>query len=244
MWNPHTECFSLGKFAKHVNLYARGMIPQQELISDFLQTFDPDSLNDCLAMLDDDTRDRIRQIIEPSPQTENDWGNLRIAHRIEADEKFAELNYALLRGHRDRVFIVDLDWAWHSDDPPLALERFEVYALRCAIGLPTHECDWTDWRSRNADQIAQTGLNPWIFEYRTRWYAYLRGGTIPWSRYENCPRPDDPLLNAEESVAQPTVHHLIARIRLIDDNYPNYFFNIRRRLTEQLHSAWNIMPLR
>jgi hypothetical protein len=242
MWNPDTKCFSIVKFEKQLKLHSRGLIPQSQFISDFLQSFDPDSLTDCLGMIDDDTRDRIRKLVEPSPQTECGWANLRLSHRVEADELFAKHNYKLPFGHGDRVFIVDLDWAWYSVDPPFAFRRFEIYALRSAFGLPTHECDWENWCTRNADQIARTGLNPWIFECRTRWYAYLCGGTIPRSRYENCPRPENLMLNAEESPSQSTVRDLLARIRLIDDNYPSYFFNIRRRLTDQLRDAWNIRP--
>ena len=218
------------------------MITQSKLISDFLESFDPDSLRDCLSVLNDDTRDQIRRIVEPSPQTEEAWESLRTAHRIAADALFAKSNHKRPKSSVDVRFIADYDWTWnHENQLHYGFQRYEVFALRTALGIPTHECDWSDWCERNADRILETGLNPWVFENRTRWYAYLQsGGMIPWTRYEDCPRPDNLLLNAERDATPPTVPKLLARLRLVDDNHPHYFFNIRLRLTERLYSLWGI----
>ena len=240
MLNPKTQCFSTEVFSKRVTQYSRGKISQEELITNFLGSFNPDLLIECINMLDTETRDRIRMIIEPSPKTEDEWVNLRKAHQTEADEAYRKLGFQLPLCHGERWFIVDLDWAWHLLRPRLILRRYEVYALRRAFDLPTHEGDWGHWCARNAQQISRTALNPWIFKNRTRYYAYLSSGRIPHGRYKNCPSPENPSLSAEQHSNSPTAINLLARLRLIEDNHPNYFFMIRRRLLEQLHQAWGV----
>ena len=229
MRDPITQIFSMASFEKYAERYGRGYIPQDAFFTEFIHSFDPDSLPECLSLMDDRLKVRIQDFVDSSPTTNQDWIELRLQHRKRADAVYEANNYELPSVLADRQFIMDMDGSWKS------MPRFAVLALRNAFELQVAQDDWGDWCNRNQTLIAQSGLNPWVFENRVRWYAYLNSSSTPRYRFENCPVDDI------SSNSQTALNEILARIQLVDQNHPDYFYNARASLIRLLRHKWGLL---
>ena len=219
---------SVADFKKRLHDYGRGRIREDDFIRDFVcRAFDFDSLETMAGLFDQNLTEKVIEFLQDSPCTEQQWSSLCAEGRKRAAERIRQPDFPA-DGHEDS-WVFDYDPAWKS------LQRFQVYALRTAFGLPVDEPDWEDSLDQHRLLIQQTNLPDWFFQSRTRWYALLCNFSSPRLFFR-----DSLSTETLDEIGFAETPHLISRLQLVEAMHPAYFFNFRKRVLLRLQAIWKM----
>jgi len=218
-------------FDERLRDYRLGRIDENEFLRRFFfENLDMDYAEAAASKLDSALRDRIVKFMEDSPSTEDHWTTLCTLARKRAADRIREPDYPE-DGFGDK-WVFNFDPGWES------LDRYQVYSLRVAFGLPIHELDWSDTLLQHKSLIDECKLPAWAIQSRVHWYAFLHSYSAPCRNFNDAPSED---IWREWQCLK--IGHFIARLQLIESMHPSFFFNFRRRTLTQLQNTWAISEI-
>ncbi len=157
--------------------FCRGRTANSGCVGDFFEAIDPDTLASELQLLPGDVTRWLKGLLKDSPDTESDWIEVARRHALEQQRLSAELRAAKRKAYLgEHWFHNEHDGVWQVPGFQIGLPRYQVTALREALGLPTCTASWEDWHSRHCGELEAFHLDSWFLQSRPRWFFLLQSG--------------------------------------------------------------------